>query len=49
MRDVCRRASELLDFITPYVKVGVSTLKLDELMLEHTENVLEANSACLIF
>ena len=47
MRDVCRRASELLDFITPYVKVGVSTLKLDELMLEHTEKVLEAKSACL--
>ena len=28
MRRVGRKASELLDFITPYVKVGVSTAKL---------------------
>ena len=47
MRDVCRRASELLDYITPFVKAGVSTLSLDELMLEYTEKVLEAKSACL--
>ena len=38
MRRVGRKASELLDFITPYVKVGVSTAKLDKLMLEYTQD-----------
>ena len=33
MRRVGRKASELLDFITPYVKAGVTTLALDKLML----------------
>ncbi len=42
MRHVCRLASELLDYITPFVKAGVSTLHLDDLMLEYTEKTLEA-------
>ena len=47
MRRVGAEAADLLDFITPHVKAGVSTLKLDELMLEYTVNVLKAKSACL--
>ena len=47
MRHVCRLASELLDYITPFVKAGVSTLYLDDLMLEYTEKTLGAKSACL--
>ena len=47
MRHVCRKASELLDYITPFVKAGVSTLYLDDLMLEYTEKTLGAKSACL--
>ena len=47
MRRVGRKASELLDFITPYVKVGVSTAKLDKLMLEYTQDELKCRSACL--
>ncbi len=47
MRDVCRKAAALLDFITPYVKAGVTTLYLDELMLEYTEKTLGCKSACL--
>lgn len=42
MRRVGAEAADLLDFITPHVKAGVSTLALDELMLEYTVNVLKA-------
>ena len=47
MRRVGAEAADLLDFITPYVKAGVSTLELDNLMLDYTVNVLKAKSACL--
>mgnify|MGYP000803577706 FL=1 len=47
MRRVGSEAADLLDFITPHVKAGVSTLALDELMLDYTVNVLKAKSACL--
>ena len=47
MREVGRLSSELLDFITPYVKAGVTTAELDRLMLDHTVNVLGCTSACL--
>ncbi len=47
IRHVSYLASRLLDFITPFVKVGVSTKRLDDLMLEHIEKVLGAKSACL--
>lgn len=46
MRRVGRLASELLDYITPFVKAGVDTLTLDNLMDEYTERVLGAKSAC---
>ncbi|HBZ58105.1 MAG TPA: type I methionyl aminopeptidase [Sutterella sp.] len=47
MREIGRKASELLDFITPYVKPGVTTKRLDDLMLEYTYDVLHCKSACL--
>lgn len=47
MRRVGSEAADLLDSITPHVKAGVSTLALDELMLDYTVNVLKAKSACL--
>lgn len=46
MRRVGRLSSQLLDYITPFVKAGVSTLELDNLMDAYTENVLGAKSAC---
>ncbi|MCF0253870.1 MAG: type I methionyl aminopeptidase, partial [Duodenibacillus sp.] len=47
MRDIGRRSSELLDYITPFVKPGVTTAELDRLMLAYTEGPLDAKSACL--
>lgn len=47
MREIGRKSSELLDYITPFVKVGVSTKKLDDLMLAYTREVLHCESACL--
>lgn len=46
MRRIGRQASELLDFITPYVKAGVTTKYLDDLMDEYTIKHLGAVSAC---
>jgi methionyl aminopeptidase len=39
MRVAGRLASEVLDFITPYVKPGVSTAKLDEICHDYMVNV----------
>ncbi len=47
IRHVAQLASKLLDYITPFVKAGVSTKHLDDLMLDYTKNVLHARSACL--
>ncbi len=47
MRLACRDASLLLDYITPFVKAGVTTEYLDDLMLKYTEEVLGDRSACL--
>ena len=47
IRHVGYLASKLLDYITPFVKAGVSTKHLDDLMLEYTVKVLGARSACL--
>lgn len=47
MRIVGRLASEQLDWITQYVKPGVSTLELDKLLLHYTEDVQHCKSACL--
>ncbi len=47
MRVACRLASEVLDFITPYVKAGVTTGELDRLCLEYMEQEQHTISACL--
>lgn len=47
IRAICVKASQLLDYITPFVKVGISTKKLDDLMLAYTRDVLRCESACL--
>ena len=47
MRIAGRLAAELLDYIGPFVKVGVTTNELDKLCHEYTVNVLQATSAPL--
>ena len=47
IRHVGYLASKLLDYITPFVKAGMSTKHLDDLMREYTVKVLGARSACL--
>lgn len=47
MRLACRDAALVLDYITPFVKAGVTTEYLDDLMLRYTEDVLKDKSACL--
>jgi methionyl aminopeptidase len=39
MRVVCRLAAEVLDYIEPFVKPGVTTLELDRLCHDYTVNV----------
>ncbi len=46
MRRACRLASEVLDYITPFVKPGAVTAELDRLMLEFMDS-RGAKSACL--
>lgn len=43
----CRDAALVLDYIEPFVKAGVTTEYLDDLMLRYTEDVLKDKSACL--
>lgn len=45
MRLACRDAAKILDFITPYVKPGVTTGELDRLCLEYLTDVLKVKSA----
>lgn len=47
LRVAGRLAAELLDFITPYVKPGVTTGELDELLHDYTVNVQDCIPACL--
>jgi methionyl aminopeptidase len=35
MREACRLASEVLDFLTPHIQPGVTTLEIDRLSAEH--------------
>ena len=44
LRVAGRLASELLDYITPFVKPGVTTGELDELLHDYTVNSRRANS-----
>jgi methionyl aminopeptidase len=45
MRAACKDAARVLDFITPYVKPGVTTGELDKLCLDFLTNVLQVKSA----
>ncbi len=45
MRLACRLASEVLDYLTPFVKPGITTLELDKLALDYIVNVQGATSA----
>jgi methionyl aminopeptidase len=45
MRLAGRLAAEVLDFLTPFVRPGVSTLELDRLALDHIVNVKDCVSA----
>ncbi|OZI49737.1 type I methionyl aminopeptidase [Bordetella genomosp. 4] len=45
MRAACRDAAKILDFITPYVKPGVTTGELDRLCLEYLTDELKVKSA----
>ena len=45
MRAACQDAAKILDFITPFVKPGVTTGELDRLCLEYLTDVLKVKSA----
>jgi methionyl aminopeptidase len=47
MREACRLASEVLDYLTPHVKAGVSTQDIDRLALDYMVNVQGTRSATL--
>ncbi len=47
LRIAGRLASELLDYLTPFVKPGVTTGELDKLAYDHTVNVQKCIPACL--
>ena len=47
MRVACRLASEVLDYLTPFVKVGVTTKEIDRLALEYMTNVQGTVSATI--
>ena len=47
MRVACKLASEVLDYITPFVKVGVTTGELDRLCHEYMTNVQQTIPAPL--
>lgn len=47
MRVTCRLAAEVLDYITPFIKPGITTGELDRLCHEYMTNVQQSISACL--
>ncbi len=47
LRIAGRLASELLDYLTPFVKPGVTTAELDKLAYDYTVNVQKCIPACL--
>ncbi|GHT92750.1 methionine aminopeptidase [Betaproteobacteria bacterium] len=47
MRVACRLGAEVLDYIAPFVKVGVTTQEIDRLCLDYMVNVQGTKSACL--
>ncbi len=47
MRVACRLASEVLDYLTPFVKIGVTTREIDKLANDYMVNVQGTVSATL--
>jgi len=47
MREACRLASEVLDYLTPFVTAGVTTKEIDRLAGEYMVNVQGTRSATL--
>lgn len=47
MRVACRLASEVLDYLTPFVKPGVTTLEIDRLAHDYMVNVQGTKSATI--
>ncbi len=45
MRAACQAAASVLDYLTPFVKAGVTTGELDKLCLDYITNVLHVTSA----
>jgi len=45
MRAACQAAAQTLDYLTPFVKAGVSTGELDRLCLDYITNELKVKSA----
>ena len=47
MREACRLASEVLDYLTPHVKAGITTKEIDRLANDYMVNVQKTKSATL--
>ena len=47
MREACRLASEVLDYLTPHVKAGITTKEIDRLANDYMVNVQNTKSATL--
>ncbi|WP_279268035.1 type I methionyl aminopeptidase [Pelistega ratti] len=47
MKAACQGAAQALDYITPFVKAGITTGELDRLVLDYITNVLHAKSATI--
>ncbi|UOD49374.1 type I methionyl aminopeptidase [Orrella daihaiensis] len=47
MRAACQDAAKVLDYLTPFVKAGVSTGELDQLTIDFITNVLKVKSATI--
>src|SRR5690625_7806483 len=45
MRAACQAAAQTLDYLTPFVKAGVTTAELDKLCLEYITDELQVQSA----
>ena len=45
MREACRLASEVLDYLTPHVAAGVTTKEIDRIAHEYMVNVQGTRSA----
>lgn len=45
MRAACRDAAKVLDYLTPFVKAGVTTAELDQLTMAYITDVLNVKSA----